>query len=170
VLVSGVTGEELLAGLREMGYAPAAESDSGAVVVRRPDVRRTGQRRKPIPVGAEPVAPSDVLLTAAVRALRAGDRASSAPRGPMVGATMGGVLPRNPPAETLALLRDALERGQSVWIGYVDPDGGMSERVVDPVTMAGGALTGYDHRSGELKTFPIHRITGAALIDEDAPA
>jgi hypothetical protein len=170
VLVAGVGGEDLLAGLREMGYAPAGESDDGAVVVRRPDVHRTGARRRPVPVGAEPPAPSDVLLTAAVRALRAGDRAASAPRGPTVGPALGGVLPRTPAAETLALLRGALEAERPVWIGFVDTDGGVSERVVDPVRLSGGSLTAFDHRTGELRTFPVHRITGAALIDEDAPA
>jgi Helicase conserved C-terminal domain len=170
VLVAGVGVDDLLAGLREMGYAPAGESDDGVVVVRRPDVHRTGTRRRPIPVGAEPPAPSDVLLTAAVRALRAGDRAASAPRGPTVGPTMGGVLPRTPAVQTLALLRGALETERPVWIGFVDTDGGVSERVVDPVRLSGGSLTAFDHRTGELRTFPVHRITGAAVIEEDAPA
>jgi hypothetical protein len=170
VLVAGVGVDDLLVGLREMGYAPAGESGDGVVVVRRPDVHRTGPRRRPVPVGAEPPAPSDVLLSAAVRALRAGDRAASLPRGPTVGPALGGVLPRTPPAETLTLLRGALEAERAVWIGYVDPDGGVSERVVDPVRLSGGSLTAFDHRTGELRTFPVHRITGAALIDEDAPA
>jgi hypothetical protein len=170
VIVARVAPEDLLTGLRDMGYAPAAESDEGAVIVRRPDVHRTGVRRPPAPIGAEPPGPSQVLLTAAVRALRAGDRASEAPRGPVSGPVMGGVLPRTPAAQTLELLRDALDRDRPLWIGFVDQDGGVTERVVDPVRLSGGALSAFDHRTGELRTFPVHRITGAALIDEDAPA
>ena len=169
VLVAAVTPDELLAGLREMGYAPAAESDTGTVVVRRPDQHRTPPRRRPAPVGAEPPPPSEVLVVAAVRALRAGDRATTAPRGPVVGPALGGVLPRTPAAQTLALLRDALADERPLWIGYVDSDGGVSERVIDPVRLSGGSLTAFDHRTGELRTFPVHRITGAATIDEDAP-
>jgi predicted DNA-binding transcriptional regulator YafY len=70
----------------------------------------------------------------------------------------------------MELLRDALERDRPLWIGFVDQDGGVTERVVDPVRLSGGALSAFDHRTGELRTFPVHRITGAALIDEDAPA
>jgi hypothetical protein len=170
VLVAAASAEELLSGLREMGYAPAAESDSGVVVIRRLDVHRTGPRRRPSPIGAEPPAPSDVMLTAAVRALRAGDRASSAARGPVVNSTLGGVLPRTPAAETLALLRGALGEERAIWIGYVDSDGGVTERVVDPVRLSGGSLLAFDHRTGELRTFPVHRITGAALLAESDPA
>ena len=154
VIVARVSPEELLTGLRDMGYAPAAESDEGAVIVRRPDVHRTGARRLPAPVGAEPPGPSQVLLTAAVRALRAGDRASEAPRGPVSGPVMGGVLPRTPAAQTMELLRDALERDRPLWIGFVDQDGGVTERVVDPVRLSGGALSAFDHRTGELRDVP----------------
>ena len=132
----------------------------------------TGPARAAHPLRSAPSRPvrRRCCSTAAVRALRAGDRASEAPRGPVSGPVMGGVLPRTPAAQTLELLRDALERDRPLWIGFVDQDGGVTERVVDPVRLSGGALSAFDHRTGELRTFPVHRITGAALIDEDAPA
>jgi predicted DNA-binding transcriptional regulator YafY len=80
------------------------------------------------------------------------------------------VLPRTPAAETLALLRGALGEERAIWIGYVDSDGGVTERVVDPVRLSGGSLLAFDHRTGELRTFPVHRITGAALLAESDPA
>ncbi len=46
----------------------------------------------------------------------------------------------------------------------------MSERVVDPIRLAGGYLTAFDHRLEEVHTFAVHRITGvAALEDTDRP-
>ena len=169
VLVSPAEPDELLDGLRRAGFAPAAESAEGAVLVRRPDSRRAPQRR-PLPPVVDLLEPDAVLTFAAVRALRAGDRAASAPRGRSVSSSRGGVVPHTATTETVALLREALAGQASVWIGFVDGDGGTSERVVDPVSIGAGTLTAYDHRVGAIRTFALHRITGAALIDRDASA
>lgn len=170
VLVAQAPVEAVLEVLRALGFAPAAESADGAVLTRRPDARRTATRPRPPRLAAEHPAPGERLVTAAVRALRAGERATSASRGPVVGGVAGGGSPpRSAAADTLALLRTALEEGRPVWIGYVDTHGGVTERVVDPVRLAGGYLTAYDHRSAEVHTFAVHRITGAAAL-EDEPA
>jgi len=66
---------------------------------------------------------------------------------------------------TLADLRRALDDGATVWIGYVDHHGATSERVVDPVRLEGGWLAAYDHRSGEVRSFAVHRISGVAPVD-----
>ncbi|MBA3745302.1 helicase-associated domain-containing protein, partial [Sporichthya sp.] len=50
VAIASVAVDTLLSTLRELGYAPAAESSAGAVVLRRPDARRTGPRSAPRPV------------------------------------------------------------------------------------------------------------------------
>ena len=68
-------------------------------------------------------------------------------------------------ADTLQVLRDAAQRGSSVWLGYVDNDGVSAERVVDPVTVAGGQLTAFDHRTNAVRPFALHRVTGVALLD-----
>jgi predicted DNA-binding transcriptional regulator YafY len=39
--------------------------------------------------------------------------------------------------------------------------------VVDPVRLAGGYLTAFDHRLEEVHTFAVHRITGVAELDDD---
>ena len=71
-------------------------------------------------------------------------------------------------AETLAVLRTAVESGGSVWLGYVDNDGVAAERVVDPVTITGGQLTAYDHRTDGVRQFAVHRVTGVAPLASDA--
>ena len=64
-------------------------------LTRRPDARRTATRAPAAPAGRRaPGCPASALVTAAVRALRAGERATSASRGPVV----GGVAARGQPA------------------------------------------------------------------------
>jgi predicted DNA-binding transcriptional regulator YafY len=82
-------------------------------------------------------------------------------------AVTSGVLPRTAASMTLAMLREALEQGRPVWIGYVDTHGSLTERVVDPVRLEGGYLTAYDHRYEEVHTFAVHRITGVAALDDE---
>lgn len=168
VLAAQAPPEVVLDRLRAMGYAPAAEGPEGDVLVRRPDARRAPAGHRPPRVVAEPAVPGERLVTAAVRALRAGERASRAPRGRVVAGMAGpATLPRTAAAETLAVLRDAVESGRPVWIGYVDGHGGVTERVVDPVRVDGGYLTAYDHRYAEVHTFAVHRITGVAELDAE---
>jgi predicted DNA-binding transcriptional regulator YafY len=52
-----------------------------------------------------------------------------------------------------------VEAGRTVWIGYVDNHGSTVERVVDPVKVEGGWLTAFDHRSDDVRSFAVHRIT-----------
>ena len=54
-----------------------------------------------------------------------------------------------------------------MWLGYVDAQGSGSQRVVQPVSLVGGFLQGYDERRGENRTFAVHRITSVALVEED---
>ncbi|HEY9565651.1 MAG TPA: WYL domain-containing protein, partial [Nocardioides sp.] len=68
------------------------------------------------------------------------------------------------PADSLALLRQAIEAGGSVWISYLDNHGTATERVVDPVRIEGGQLTAYDHRSEDQRTFAIHRLNAVRAL------
>jgi len=61
-------------------------------------------------------------------------------------------------------LREAVETGASVLIGYVDNHGTRSERVVDPRSVEGGTLTAHDHRADDLRSFAVHRITSVAPV------
>ncbi|MGX1312842.1 hypothetical protein RKD24_002961 [Streptomyces calvus] len=158
----------LLEGLRAMGFAPAAESAEGDVLIARADAHRTPPRSAPEPVPDGPPVPDDTLLTAAIRAIRAGDLASTAPRKPGAGdGPDRGELPRTTSAETLATVQAAVLTGASLWIGYVNAEGAASQRVIAPVRVEGGFVTAYDHTADEVRTYPLHRITGVAELSDD---
>ncbi|HEX2073600.1 MAG TPA: helicase C-terminal domain-containing protein [Geodermatophilus sp.] len=165
VLISALGADEVLTVLRDAGYAPAGESPGGAVLTRPPARPRAGGRR-PV-AGPSPAARplSDDELAATVREIRAGDAALAARRGEAVRQVPGVTT-----AGTLELLSRAVREGVPVWLGYVDAQGSGSQRVVQPVSLAGGFLQGYDERRGEHRTFAVHRITSVALVDEEAPA
>ncbi|WP_234345739.1 helicase-associated domain-containing protein, partial [Streptomyces sp. NRRL F-5755] len=171
VLASAAPPDQLLEVLRAMGYAPAAESAEGDVLIARPDAYRTPPRTAPTPVPDGPPEPAGTLLEAAVRAIRAGDLAATAERKPVraPAAPAPGGLPRTTSAETLATMQAAVLTNATLWIGYVNADGAASQRVIAPVRVEGGFVTAYDHTADEVRTFPLHRITGVAeLADETA--
>ncbi|WP_460066990.1 helicase-associated domain-containing protein [Streptomyces sp. YKOK-I1] len=169
VLAAQADPATLLEGLRAMGYAPAAESAEGDVLITRAHAHRTPPRTAPEPVPDGPPVPDATLLTAAVRAIRAGDLASTAPRKPTGTATAlaPGELPRTSPAETLATMQAAVLTGEALWIGYVNAEGSASQRVIAPVRVEGGFVTAYDHTADEVRTYPLHRITGVAELADD---
>ncbi|MFJ9854237.1 helicase-associated domain-containing protein [Streptomyces sp. NPDC101150] len=169
VLAATTSPDQLLDGLRSMGYAPAAESATGDVLIARTDSYRTSPRTAPTPVPEGPPAPDATLLEAAVRAIRAGDLAATAERKPLHGpAPTPGALPRTTSAETLATMQAAVLTSSALWIGYVNADGAASQRVIAPVRVEGGFVTAYDHTSDEVRTYPLHRITGVAELADDA--
>ncbi|MFE2289114.1 helicase-associated domain-containing protein [Streptomyces sp. NPDC059443] len=169
VLAAQAEPGALLDGLRAMGYAPAAESRTGDVLVARAHAHRTPARSAPVPVPDGPPVPDATLLGAAVRAIRAGDAAATAVRKEPSTASAGvpGELPRTSAAETLATVQAAAMIGSAVWIGYVNADGAASQRVIAPVRVEGGFVTGYDHTADEVRTYALHRITGVAELAED---
>ncbi|MDG4858462.1 helicase-associated domain-containing protein, partial [Streptomyces sp. T-3] len=167
VLATGADPGTLLDGLRAMGFAPAAESADGDVLITRAHAHRTPPRTAPEPVPDGPPVPDDTLLGAAVRAIRAGDLASTAPRKPVAQGGIPGELPRTTSAETLATMQAAVMTGDAVWIGYVNAEGSASQRVIAPIRVEGGFVTGYDHTADEVRTYPLHRVTGVAELAED---
>ncbi|NEA39565.1 WYL domain-containing protein, partial [Streptomyces sp. SID11385] len=64
----------------------------------------------------------------------------------------------------LVTLQNAVLTGESVWIGYIDTEGAADRRLIAPVRVEGGFVTAYDHTAEELRTYPLHRITGVAEI------
>lgn len=175
----------LLDGLRTMGFAPAAESAEGDVMITRAHAHRTPPRAAPAPVPDGPPVPDATLLGAAVRAIKAGDLAATVVRKPVqvpepsaplsaaavaaaaASAAGNGELPRTTSAETLATVQAAAMTGSAVWIGYVNADGAASQRVIAPVRVEGGYVTAYDHTADEVRTYPLHRITGVAELADD---
>ncbi|MGW0364290.1 helicase C-terminal domain-containing protein [Streptomyces sp. NPDC002990] len=170
VLAAQAEPGALLDGLRAMGYAPAAESRTGDVLVSRAHAHRTPPRSAPVPVPDGPPVPDETLLGAAVRAIRAGDMAATVVRkepAPSAPRAAPGGLPRTSAAETLATVQAAALTGSAVWIGYVNAEGAASQRVIAPVRVEGGFVTGYDHTADEVRTYALHRITGVAELAED---
>ncbi|MFN8193264.1 MAG: helicase C-terminal domain-containing protein [Nocardioidaceae bacterium] len=149
VLVSSVPIDVLLPRLRDLGSSPVVEAADGTVHLARPDQHRARTPRERRATGAA-AAREVAQTTAVVTAIRAGDRAAAAR--PLTTGTRS-------PGDTLAALREAVEAGASVLIGYVDHHGTATERVVDPLAVEGGQLTAFDHRSDDRRTFALHRIT-----------
>lgn len=140
----------LLPRLRELGAAPVVEAADGTVRVSRPDLQRARTRRGRRPAGAVE-ARQAAQVQAVATAIRAGDRAESSRPASAETTT---------PSGALAALREAIEAGSTVVIGYVDGHGATGERVVDPRRLDGGRLSAYDHRADDVREFAVHRITG----------
>jgi len=152
VLVCDVDANELMRALRDAGYLPAAENATG-VLVTAPTVRRAKSRPKPPRIVTDLTSPSQALVSSALRALRAGERASShKPR----------EVPRTTANETVDLLHQYIEERISLTIGYADTNGGVSNRLIDPLSISLGTLIARDHATGEIAQFRIPRITGVS--------
>ena len=164
VLVAQADPAAVLAVLRQLGLAPAAESADGAVLVRRPDARRTPPRQPPRPTATGATAPSPALLEAVVRGLRAGQEQHDDQR-TRAAAQVGPALAVTDPSVTLATLREAAAGHQRVWIGYVDATGLVERRVIEPLRVEGGRVTAFDHAADEVRSFSVHRVTGVAAAE-----
>ncbi|GAA1759469.1 helicase-associated domain-containing protein [Nocardioides hankookensis] len=150
VVISTTPIDVLLPRLRDLGIAPVVESPDGSVHVARADVLRA-RTPKESRGRAQRSARETALASQVVSAIRAGDRAESTrPAVPT---------DRLTPTGSMAALREAIETGTTVVIGYVDNQGASTDRVVDPVSLDGGSLTAHDHRSDDVRTFAVHRIT-----------
>ena len=90
-----------------------------------------------------------------VAAIRAGDRAVS---------ERPGNRPALTPSDSMTALRQAVAARTSVLIAYVDNHGASTERIIDPLGLEGGRLTALDHRSEEIRTFAVHRITSVTPV------
>lgn len=161
VLASPLDGRTLLDRLRGWGYHPTPEGADGSVVVDRPTARRAASRPAPAPVRADRLPPSEAVLGAAVRALRAGDRSTSARP---ANATPGN-LGRGTTTQAIAELRAAMDNATTVWIGYVDEHGSTTERLIDPIRLDSGWLSAFDHRSSTVRSFAVHRISAVGPVD-----
>jgi hypothetical protein len=158
VIVSDAPVDIVLSTVRELGSAPVAESADGTVDVSRHESRRALRRppRSDNPNGGL----TESRLRSTVRALRAGERATEARPHDVE----PGRLPRTASIQMVERLREAAQARRSVWLGYLDQQGTASEQIVEPVSVGGGWLTAYDDRSGQVRTFAIHRISGVALL------
>ncbi len=153
VAVSQAPISEVLAALRHAGFAPAAEDSTGTIV----DIRARGAR-VPAPPGRRRTyrlapTPTSQTLGAIVAVLR---KVAAAPTGGL----------RLDPAVAISQLQEAAHTQASVVIGYVDPAGVATQRVVAPINVRGGQLTAYDPASGRVRDFAIHRVTSVVSADD----
>ncbi|OMB97235.1 DNA-binding protein [Mycobacterium sp. NS-7484] len=152
VAVSQAPIADVLTVLREAGFAPAAEDSTGTVV----DIRARGARvvaptrrrvyRPPTP----PTAQTLGAIVAVLRKVAAGPFSSV----------------RLDPAMAITQLQDAAINQTSVVIGYVDPAGVATQRVVSPINVRGGQLTAFDPAAGRVREFAIHRVTSVVSADD----
>jgi hypothetical protein len=165
VLVSELPLIGLLDALRAAGFSPAAEAGDGTVLDLRPRGRRIPAKSRPAATRATLPVPDESQLANLVAAVRAGEEAAAVrPSGGRSGPDGTPVRPSS--AATLELLQGAARTRRSVWIGYINSLGVSSRRIVEPVSVGGGILEGYDRAQGDLRRFMLHRITSAAVVDE----
>ncbi|BBX00512.1 DNA-binding protein [Mycolicibacterium moriokaense] len=150
VAVSQAPIGEVLAALREAGFAPAAEDSTGTIV----DLRARGARVPALPRrrAYRTQSPTSQTLGAIVAVLR---KVAAAPSSGM----------RLDPTVAITQLQEAAHTQASVVIGYVDPAGVATQRVVAPINVRGGQLTAFDPASGRVREFAIHRVTSVVAAD-----
>jgi len=151
VLVTDFELLEVIGELREYGYSPAAENASG-VLLSQPNLRRSKSRPKPPRIISEFSAPQDAVVIAAVKSIRTGERSRK----------VEPIIPGTSSNETLALINQYIAEGKTLMISYADNNGGVSNRIIDPMSISLGTLTAKDEASGELVQFRIPRINGVA--------
>jgi Helicase conserved C-terminal domain len=143
---------DVLAALRDAGFVPAAEDATGAIV----DLRPRGARVTEMPYrrvyrGNPP--PTTQTLEAIVGLLR---RVAATPPAMRVD-----------PGTAVLLLQQAVRDQASVMMGYVDPAGVATQRVVSPISVRGGQLVAFDPASGRVREFAVHRVTSIVSVDTD---
>ena len=151
VLVTDLELTEVINELREFGYLPAAENASG-VLLSQPNLRRAKSRPKPPRIISELTSPKEGIILSAVKAIRAGERSRKVE--PIVSGTSSN--------ETLALINQYISQKRTLIISYADNNGGVSNRIIEPISISLGTLTARDETTGEQVQFRIPRINGVA--------
>lgn len=151
VLVTDLEHTEVINELREYGYLPAAENASG-ILLSQPNLRRAKSRPKPPRIISEFTSPKESIILAAVKTIRAGERSRKVE--PIVSGTSSN--------ETLALINQYINEKRTLVISYADNNGGVSNRIIEPISISLGTLTARDETTGEQVQFRIPRINGVA--------
>lgn len=146
VAIATVPVAQVLASLRDAGFAPAAEDSQGVSIDARPrpavlPTPRAKQAREPV------ITPNRVA--AAVAALRAADGNNATAAQPTAS------------EPDLDLLHSAARNGRLVAIGYADKNGALKEVTAVPLSVSGGQLDATVN--GRPVRFPLLRITTVEL-------
>lgn len=164
VLVCDMDAKDIISLLRSAGYLPAAESNSGVLLL-GPRLNRAKSKPRPPRVIGELDTPTEETLAAALRSIRVGEKSSSKQNALReIAANALGALPRTTANETLDLLNKFIAEACTLSIGYADNNGSATHRIVDPLSISAGSLIARDHATGEVQSFRIPRITGVAPL------
>jgi hypothetical protein len=152
---------DLLEVLRGAGFSPMPEGPDGLILAAPPAPPRAADRRRRPDSAVSVRRASPDELAGIVARLRAGDRIlSGAPASPAGVPAIPGVTS----ARTLELLRDAIRGNRSVGLAVAESEGTVTARMLEPISLGGGQVRGYDPRWPErLVSYPLHRIT--AVLD-----
>jgi hypothetical protein len=166
VVVSSLPVLRVLDGLRQAGYAPAAEGADGAVMAVGADTPRAPSRNAARVVRPRTSLESAAQRTELVRRIRSGDTLTelSARVQPVVQQVPGVTS-----ASTMALLRQAIREGRRVLLGAAEADGTASRHTILPISLAGGFVRGHEATSQRLQAFPLHRLTAVSIVADDEP-
>lgn len=140
---------EVLDTLRRAGFAPTAEGELARTVQPRP------ARARVLAPTTTSVSPDEVLA-AAVRSLRSGDRTRLAT------GTAGRGFTRLSPNALTETLQAKIKDRAPILLDYVEQTGQRVPRLVEPLTLRVGSLTGFDHREQVVRAFSLARIAGLA--------
>jgi hypothetical protein len=164
VVVSALPVARVLDGLRQAGYAPAAEGADGAVVALGADNPRAPSRNAARVVRPRTSLESAAQLKEMVRRIRSGDTLTElSSRVQPVVQQVPGVTS----ASTMALLRQAIREGRRVLLGAAEADGTASRHTILPISLAGGFVRGHEATSQRLQAFPLHRLTAVSIVADD---
>lgn len=161
VALAVATTEDVLEVLRGAGYTPAGEDVTGGLQILGSAPERSRPRRQSARTIAS-VGLDDAQLAELVRRLRTSDnlartahRVSVTPNAP--GVTSAG---------TLGVLRDAIRAEHKVWLSVADATGTPDTYVLEPMSLGGGYLRGFDVDSAQFVSVPLHRITSLNVLTE----
>jgi predicted DNA-binding transcriptional regulator YafY len=96
--------------------------------------------------------PKESIVLSAVKTVKVGDKSKK----------VTPIVPGTTANETMAVINQYIEEQSSLMISYADTNGGVSNRIVHPISVSLGTLTARDHVTGELTQFRIPRINGVA--------
>jgi len=146
----GKTGDQIKTFLTKISKTPMPQPLE--YLLSQPNLRRAKSRPKPPRIISEFSAPKESVITSAVKTIRAGERSRK----------VEPIVPGTSSNETLALINQYINNQQTIAISYADNNGGVINRIIEPISISLGTLTAKDEASGEITQFRIPRINGVA--------
>lgn len=167
MLMATAAPVDVLRFLHSLGISALAETPDG-----QPVQDPTPPKRSPASTGLTEASavsmrsgPTESVITAVVRSLL---RSPEPIADNVHGFDGNDDLPECSTNMTLALIRDAIQTGVPVVIGFVDEKGVRERCKLTPLRVIAGVVTGIDHRDDQVRDLPLARFTGAHRI-ESAP-